>query len=103
MVLSQRSQLYYISGQVGIITEITDLSTDSYRGAVKVEWVKTSSKPRKDSKPSCYTYRIGADGKVEVKLVQHQSKEAFVGSVILEHLTVVGKIWTLSIRHFCKL
>ena len=98
MVLSHRPQLYYISGQVGIITEITDLSTDSYRGAVKVEWEKTNSKPRKDSKPSCYTYRIGADGKVEVKLVQHQSKEAFVGSVILEHLTVVGKIWTLSIN-----
>ncbi|XP_053378625.1 E3 ubiquitin-protein ligase MIB2-like [Mercenaria mercenaria] len=71
--------------QLGIVKKLIHLQTDTYRSAVKVEWTGATQKKTREGKPDWPIYRIGADGKVELKLVTPFSP----GTVYIDHLPVL--------------
>ena len=60
---------------------------DSYRGAVKVEWKNKPKTDDSDEEPELSTCRLGADGKVDLKLVTTSPEKRHV---YIDHLPVLG-------------
>lgn len=55
-----------------------------------MEWAGSSLKTQKKEQPQYPTLRLGADGKVEVKLIS-AADATLGGSVILDHLPLLGE------------
>ncbi|XP_053379613.1 E3 ubiquitin-protein ligase mind-bomb-like isoform X2 [Mercenaria mercenaria] len=75
---------------LGIVQELIDLPPDAYRSAVKV-WVQ---KERDEGETHFPIYRIGADGKVELKLITPANN----GTVYIDHLPVLDLTMPVDIE-----
>lgn len=71
--------------KLGVVKEIINLQSDAYRSAVKVEWSGSEKNLNDDGEPEWPIYRIGAGGKVELKLVTPAS----TGKIFVDHLPVL--------------
>ncbi|XP_053379617.1 E3 ubiquitin-protein ligase MIB2-like isoform X2 [Mercenaria mercenaria] len=80
--------------QLGVVKELIDLQPDAYRSAVKVEWVGATQKKTDEGEPDWPIYRIGADGKVELKLITPASP----GTVYVDHLPVLDLTMPVDIE-----